>query len=912
MMGNGEGPPGWGSIPRNPGVHQPPIVGPRPLSWPMHHPGPPNVSPQAMFFPPGVPTWHPTVPEGWMGQRMIQLEQAGDQWKEETRQIVEVLQATVRRVEVLEEVSANQTENSERPPAWANELHQLVGELRQEVGQLAKAHAGNRELANGGDSRAEVTSKAAPAAVGEERSGREPKPTAQFNQVRGGEPDLIGRALLMAVLTWLIMMGCPALFSLGAVQGYQLQALQCEAEEGQSMVAFSLPVQCKTHDRSGADEFVYSTADIHESTYSTTSAYILQKKEGYNLEGKRCSKRISTDTFHCGMLSYESPETTEDRVYEKVSMTTTECEEAMRGLYTDATGQLHHVEAQGVTYLSFLSLGELSRNGETVACQGETTVISGRRLTGVVQRTHLEIEISKVEAIVDRRTRDVILPASHLVLTPDKWDKKGFGKVDEQLIWLPLTQAPPCPYEIAKGPLQFLEVPALNGHENATVLLHAPSKLRLDMGVEQTVEEECTGLLEVHDRVFQTNYRQLYLLRRGGAPENHQPLHLLTAQVNDVQADLVAATQNDFVSYVLRDSLNALRGEVEEGGCLSSLAQTYALRHRQARGNLKVVVRNDLVYLLPCRTAEVTAMGRSAQGACSDQLTVKDKEGRVWQMSPVDRLLVKSVRRVPCASTKTMGYAYRTLDGEYITQNPNLTHIRAPTDPKIREQVSRLWNEYRDAALLGPPTNESGPYSAAILEEYEGAFLREWTVAARPAHITHADDNEPVIHANAARHQQFLSEIAAATGGGISDWFGSLKGGILTAVESGAITMTLHFGSVAGLILAMERVVVAMFHGAKVMGTRKREGENTRKCKVGWAAMCCPIPMLMWALLSGGRQEEEEDDNDGGADAEGQGFPMAPLNRVAAGEAAGDRPQGPGAQLSNLYREAAVHLGRGQ
>ena len=914
MMENGEAPQGWGGVPTMPGP-PPPLLGPRPVSWPMHSgqgpPGPaPGMPPPIMFSPSGSTIWHPPA-QPWVGQRLLQLERDEDQRKGETRQIVEVLQATVRRVEVLENNSEKEQDarDVDRPPVWASELHQMVGQLRQEVSRLAGAKSGagsppatNGEPANGGDSRPDVTTQAARVAAIKEGSGQEPRPKVQLNQPRSSEPDLIGRALLMALVTWVVMVWCPTFITVGGAQGYQLHALQCEPEKGQSMMAFSLPVQCKARNRDGADEFVYSTDTIHGSTYSTTSAYLLQKKEGYELVGKRCSKRISTDTHHCGMLSYESPETTDDRVYEKVLMTPSECEEAMRGFYTDAVGQMHHVATQGVTYLSFMSLGELSRKGETVACRGETTVINGRRLTGVVQRTHVEIELSEVEAVVDRRTRDVVLPASHVRITPDKWSKKGFGRVAEQLIWLPLQQVPPCPYEIAKGPLLFLEVPALNGDENTTVLLHAPSKLRLDMGVEQPVEEECAGLLEAEDHVYQTNYRQLYLLKRGGASESQRPLQLLTAQVNDVQDGLVAATQNDFVSYVLQDSLNSLRGEVEEGGCLSSLAQTYALRHRQARGNLKVVVRNDLVYLLPCRTTEVTAMARATNGVCSDQLTVKDKEGRIWQMSPVDRLLVKSVRQVPCASTKSMGYAYRTLDNLYITQNPDLKRIVPPTDPQIRDQASRLWNEYRDAALLGQPSNDSGPYSAAILEEYEGAFLREWTVASRPAHITHDPDSEPAVQANAARHQQFLSEVAAATGGGISSWFSSLKGDLLTTLESGAITLTLHIGSVAGLLLAIERICVSICHGARVMGTR-REGDegrpNCQHCKVGWAAVCCPLPLLMWALLAGGPQEEEEGEGD-----DGQGYPMAPLRSVAAG----DQQRRPAAQLSTLYQMAADQL----
>ena len=910
-MGEVEASQCWGGVPPMPGP-SPPVLGPRPVSWPMHSgQGPPGIPPPIMVSPTGSTMWHPPA-QTWVGQRLLQLEQGEDRRKEETRQIVEVLQATVRRVEVLENVSEKEqaARGVDSPPAWASELQQMVGQLRHEVVRLAGSGTGagrppatNGKTANGEDSRPDVTTQAARVAAIKEGSGGEPRPRPQSGYGRSREPDLIGRALLMALVTWVVMVWWPAFLTAGGAQGHQLHALQCEPEKGQSMVAFSLPVQCKARDRNGADEFVYSTDTVQGSTYTTTSAYILQKKEGYKLIGKRCSKRISTDTHHCGMLSYESPETTEDRVYEKVLMTPGECEEAMRGLYTDTVGQMHHVDTQGVTYLSFMSLGELSRSGETVACRGETAVINGRRLTGVVQRTHVEIELSEVEAVVDRRTRDVVLPASHVRITPDQWSKKGFGKVAEQLIWLPLQQTPPCPYEIAKGPLVFLEVPALNGNENTTVLLHAPSKLRLDMGKEQPIEEECAGLLEVEDQVYQTNYRRLYLLKRGGAPESRRPLQLLTAQVNDVQAGLVAATQNDFVSYVLQDSLNSLRGEVEEGGCLSSLAQTYALRHRQARGNLKVVVRNDLVYLLPCRTTEVTAMARATDGVCSDQLTVKDQEGRVWQMSPVDRLLVKSVRHVPCASTKSMGYAYRTLGNVYVTQNPNLTQILPPTDPQIRDQASRLWNEYRDAALLGQPSNNSGPYSAAILEEYEGAFLREWTVASRPAHITHDPDSEPAVHANAARHQQFLSEVAAATGGGIYSWFSSLEGGLLATLESGAVTLVLHMGSVAGLLLAIERVCVAICHGARVVGTR-REGNGNQpcwqKCKVGWAAVCCPLPLLMWALLAGGRQQEEEE----GEEDDGQGYPMASVRPVATS----DQPRRPTAPLSTLYQLAADQL----
>ena len=86
------------------------------------------------------------------------------------------------------------------------------------------------------------------------------------------------------------------------------------------------------------------------------------------------------------------------------------------------------------------------------------------------------------------------------------------------------------------------------------------------------------------------------------------------------------------------------------------------------------------------------------------------------------------------------------------------------------------------------------------------------------------------------------------------------------------------------------------------MGTR-REGDegrpNCQHCKVGWAAVCCPLPLLMWALLAGGPQEEEEGEGD-----DGQGYPMAPLRSVAAG----DQQRRPAAQLSTLYQMAADQL----
>ena len=126
----------------------------------------------------------------------------------------------------------------------------------------------------------------------------------------------------------------------------------------------------------------------------------------------------------------------------------------------------------------------------------------------------------------------------------------------------------------------------------------------------------------------------------------------------------------------------------------------------------------------------------------------------------------------------------------------------------------------------------------------------------------------------------------------------------MAMLESGTITFVLHIGSVAGLLLAIERICVSICHGARVVGTR-REGSGSQscwqKCRVGWAAVCCPLPLLMWALLAGGRQQEEEE---GEEDDDGQGFPMAPLRPAAAG----DQQRRPAAQLSTLYQLAADQL----
>ena len=107
----------------------------------------------------------------------------------------------------------------------------------------------------------------------------------------------------------------------------------------------------------------------------------------------------------------------------------------------------------------------------------------------------------------------------------------------------------------------------------------------------------------------------------------------------------------------------------------------------------------------------------------------------------------------------------------------------------------------------------------------------------------------------------------------------------------------------AGLLLAIERICVSICHGTRVMGTR-REGDegrpNCQHCKVGWAAVCCPLPLLMWALLAGGRQQEEEE----GEEDDGQGYPMASVRPVATS----DQPRRPTAPLSTLYQLAADQL----
>ena len=185
----------------------------------------------------------------WVGHRLLQLEQDGDQRRGETRQIAEVLQATVRRVEVLENTSEKEqaARDGDCPPVWASELHQIVEQLRQEVSRLAESgvgagspHATNGEPANGGagDSRPDVTTQAARVSAINEGSGRELRPKHQFDHGKSREPDLIGRALLMALVTWLVMVWCPAFLTAGGAQGHQLHALQCEPEKGQSMVAF--------------------------------------------------------------------------------------------------------------------------------------------------------------------------------------------------------------------------------------------------------------------------------------------------------------------------------------------------------------------------------------------------------------------------------------------------------------------------------------------------------------------------------------------------------------------------------------------------------------------------------------------------------------------------------------------------
>ena len=904
----------------NGGPRMPPGILPvyqRPLSWPPHLNG---LSPPGFCPPVNSVSWCPPEPNLSVGQRLWQLEKNGGDRDDQVYLMEETLKATAHRVDMLENLwETNRKEpvalNADCPPAWALELQKAVGELRIEVSNLARGpipgRAGGESQFGLGRQSEEPSVQNLPPDVAESAVGHgaaEEEEEAKSNKsrpasgsssaparARASEPDLVSRSLMTVMIAWTVMMGLPYLINVGA-QAYQLKALQCEPEEGQAMVAFSLPVQCQAPNRDGVNEFVYSTESVRGTSFSTTAAFILQKTGDYELVGKKFSKRVSTDTHHCGMLSYESPETVDDRVYERVVMSPSECEEATRGIYTDSIGQLHHVAEQGVTYISFMSLGEISRKGETVSCRGETAVVGGRRLTGVVQRTHLEIEVTQVEARMDRRTKDIILPESRIKITSDRWDKKGFVQVADAMMWFPIHQQPPCPFEIAKGPLDFLEVPALRESENVTILLHAPSKLRLDMGNEEPLEEECASLMGSEDKVYRTNYQQLYLLRRGGKAQDQKPLQLLVTQVNEVQPELVAATQTDFVSYVLQNSLQALRGQVNEGGCLNDLAQTYALRHRQARGNMKVVIRNDLVYLLPCRNAEVTAVGQSAGGVCSDQLTVKDKDGELWQLSPVDRLLVKSVRQVPCVSTQAMGYAYKTLDGQYITQNPNLSVVQSPTDPTIKEQASRLWNQYRDAVLLKQSDNDTGPYSATILEEYEGAFLREWTVAASPVQITHDSESQPSVHANAARHNQFL----AATGGGIGSIFGYLKGGLLTAVESGVITMIMHLGSLAGLFLVFERVCVSICNGARVVRARREEGEEDRRCQVGWAAVCCPLPLLMWALLAKSSSDEAEEE------PMEERLELAPVGRASVRALSRRHSDG----LSGLYQQAAATMRR--
>ena len=342
-----------------------------------------------------------------------------------------------------------------------------------------------------------------------------------------------------------------------------------------------------------------SSPSLFSSNFQRRKAYILQQNIYQELSLWECTKRVSSQSTHCGFQSWASPEGFEDKFNKKEPVQPSECiEAAWKSLWDDPLGTVHKI-SPGQNIMSYVKTGALdySHGSRTWACRGGERVNSaGKPESDVLERAHVIFTLRRLKGRYNLQDKSNQVDGS-TILPEDRWSTLGAASVEAAVFVLDQPGPPPppaCNLRLIRGPLDFLIIPPSQAGNRYVTAVNVPSRLKVSyLKVALPIPLQCIAFL------------------------GHR---------------LQQRSRLDFLEWASNNKLDSLMCQVSRGRCLQALAEDFNHRSRRQDG-WRILHRGDVMITVRCQEVVVRPLLRSPQ--CSEQLLVTDTSGHVWRLHSV-------------------------------------------------------------------------------------------------------------------------------------------------------------------------------------------------------------------------------------------------------------------------------------
>ena len=396
----------------------------------------------------------------------------------------------------------------------------------------------------------------------------------------------------------------------------------------------------------------------HQCNNINTAAHkkdfaIVQKQNVKSLTGYSCNGFRTYEVSYCGAYSH-TKHTGETRFNVPMSFSKQECMQMISSRAYNTQSQSFSLNMNTLSSFSFYTHGSIKYSGTNIECTGTQMRLSDGNINdNLIRQEHLLIEIRSHELMIMHGK--VIEPTNQIDLgfTRDEFSQDG----PRSFIWaIPPTV---CPYMvIMKTTMQS---------NDFMIWYDDVNKIQLS-ALDTFHDVQCDM------KVTKTTANNIFLISTDQTVEhlNH---------IDSINVDLSMDLQIRF-SYLYAELNTMMFTDYNNRNPLCNTIQGTMIDDTINIGN-GMFLRNlgDISVTFTCSKVIVAPVISSD---CYSMAKVSDIQGRIWFLSPVNRMLISQAIVVPCTSATLP--VYRSNSNELVVFSPNKSIV---TEEKVQNHQNR-------------------------------------------------------------------------------------------------------------------------------------------------------------------------------------------------------------------------------
>ena len=468
------------------------------------------------------------------------------------------------------------------------------------------------------------------------------------------------------------------------IQKYYLQGYNCDSPRSITAVSSDILNPCMS-------------APIPSETIAETPIshfQVLQRETTREIEGHRCSKRLSRLTFYCGRYDHSTPVPQLTHSDRPAPVSAAECHlMAHSGDYTSGDGRLHTIAMGETTVFEYFSIGSTSAgtkwDGRQVYCEGGQLTINGQIINNIVQYVTESVTVQK-EKIIQREDESLVAFYDNVRLTCALSDL-NCRQSRITYVWSVPTREH-CPLLLAKEFKGSIVTSDVNPQR--VLMSRDGSLLRFIL----------KGRTEFCGRtVYRTNYPKLYVfetLNEDGTPK----INRFTQKVptSEVDLGLYITTRDDTLYHRVKAQLRSEFHSVLNNDCMHNY-DSLKLNHYIDRklpgyynyrigGANYITASGDVAYTYRCTPVLLRALEtkRCYNALAVATVTVESKDDLtkllkvdgtheeipVQFMEPLTHRVTSTAAEIPCVTS--FFARYRDIFGRWFAVTPRLKPTSRP------------------------------------------------------------------------------------------------------------------------------------------------------------------------------------------------------------------------------------------